>query len=54
VHNIVKEVTVCTNWFGFKPVVPKVCSADTKGSATRSLGIRSYISAMVILNFASL
>jgi hypothetical protein len=29
------------------PVVPKVCSADPKGSATSPQGIRGYISAMV-------
>jgi hypothetical protein len=31
------------------PVVPKVCSADPKGSATCSQGIRGYISVMATL-----
>jgi hypothetical protein len=33
-------------WNWCKPVVPKVCSADPKGSATSSQGIRGYISVM--------
>ena len=35
----------------FKAVVPKLCSADPKGSATSSQGIRGYISVMVTLKF---
>jgi hypothetical protein len=34
-----------------RPVVRKVCSADPKGSATASQGIRGYISAMATLKF---
>jgi len=34
-----------------KPVVPKVCSADPKGSATISQGIHGYISVMATLKF---
>jgi hypothetical protein len=33
-------------------VVPKVCSADDKGSATSSQGIRGYISLMTTVKFA--
>jgi hypothetical protein len=32
-----------------KAVVPKVCSADPKGSASSSQGIRGYVSVMVAL-----
>jgi hypothetical protein len=34
-----------------KPVVPKVCSADPKGSASSSQGIHGYIFVMAILKF---
>jgi len=35
-----------------RPVVPKVCCADSKGSATSSQRIRGYISVMVALKSA--
>jgi hypothetical protein len=38
----------------FNPVVPKVCSADPKGSATRPQGICKYISVMATLKFTYL
>jgi len=32
-------------------LVPKVCSADPRGSATGSQGIRGYVSVMATLKF---
>jgi hypothetical protein len=40
-----------THTHSYKPVVPQVCSADPKGSATSSQGIRGYISVMATLKF---
>ena len=34
-----------------RPVVPKLSSADSKGSVTSSQGIRGYISVMTTLKF---
>ena len=38
-------------WIWSRPVVPKLCSADSKVSATISPRIRGYIAVMVTLNF---
>jgi hypothetical protein len=37
--------------FGCRAVVPKLCSADHKGSVTSSQGIRGYISVMAAIKF---
>ena len=41
-------VCVCDR---IRSVVPKFCSADHRGNATSSQGIRGYISVMATLNF---
>jgi len=38
-------------YFCAKPLVPKLCSADPKGSATSSKDIRGHISVLAALKF---
>ena len=48
-QNIEWFLQKCT--YSNKAVVPKVCPADPKGSATISQGIRGYVSVMATLKF---